>query len=531
MLWTYETVSEATGIASKYWDAEAPSERGTKTLAKEKLIATKDANYYNQGGDNSDGEISTCSSIDENPNDCTVIPTTSSTVMTSRRKAVAKSPSKKRKAKALTSESLETSPRKIKRVLTSKSKSCVGYTVASVLTTWDDNSEYGVTFRNLQKEEQEVEVKRLNVISSKGQKDSIKKKVLQVKYKTMLEDKMRTHLGESRSLPSEVYHYAPTVRASHIMNPSFISVGEWVEVDGDISPGWNSEGGIGIIIKVQDSLVDVKYVLTKWVEKLIPLRRLTTIAMPHRGPRASLRQPISNVVEEIEEKKRNTVSKFSAMSDVQILKYGLAEGLWKKKGWLYQLLEKEGLADGSRQKRKELCWRFYKSQMLYIEAIQDAKEDSNFDPRRSDHKTGKDGKFVAVKKGTVKPKNALTVTYLCFAFDVPYATFKRWKIDAGITTKSDPVNKGKSVISDNNWASKIYNVRRMYIRNQMALWLQEHPAQKYDTTAKKVMFFERYCCRASLQIYLLIDSLCFLGAKKILNGEMEYSYSRGKNAI
>ena len=49
ILWTYETVAEATGVTSKYWDAEAPSERGTKKLAKEKLVATKDANYDNQG--------------------------------------------------------------------------------------------------------------------------------------------------------------------------------------------------------------------------------------------------------------------------------------------------------------------------------------------------------------------------------------------------------------------------------------------------------------------------------------------------
>jgi len=48
VLWTYETVSEATGIASKYWDAEAPSERGTKTLAKEKLIATRGASRWVQ---------------------------------------------------------------------------------------------------------------------------------------------------------------------------------------------------------------------------------------------------------------------------------------------------------------------------------------------------------------------------------------------------------------------------------------------------------------------------------------------------
>jgi hypothetical protein len=128
--------------------------------------------------------------------------------------------------------------------------------------------------------------------------------------------------------------------------------------------------------------------------------------------------------------------------------------------------------------------------MLYIEAIQDAKDDTTIDPRRSDHKTGKDGNFVSSKKGTVEPKNALTVTYLCFAFDVPYATFKLWKIDAGVTSKVVPVNKGKSVLTDKNWASKIYNVRRMFIMHAMAVWLNKHPAKKYDTAAKKVILLK-----------------------------------------
>jgi hypothetical protein len=33
-----------------------------------------------------------------------------------------------------------------------------------------------------------------------------------------------------------------------------------------------------------------RYVLTRWVEKMIPLRRLTTIVMPHRGAKAELRK-------------------------------------------------------------------------------------------------------------------------------------------------------------------------------------------------------------------------------------------------
>ncbi len=36
-LWSYELVAEPTGIASKYWDANAPGERATKVLANERL--------------------------------------------------------------------------------------------------------------------------------------------------------------------------------------------------------------------------------------------------------------------------------------------------------------------------------------------------------------------------------------------------------------------------------------------------------------------------------------------------------------
>ena len=207
--------------------------------------------------------------------------------------------------------------------------------------------------------------------------------------------------------------------------------------------------------------------------------------MPHRGPRASLRASKHVAVEQAENND-TVVSKFRTMSAIQILKYGLKENLWKRKGWLFDLLHREGIVDGSRQSRKETTWAYYKSQMLYIEAMQEAKDDTTFDPRRQDHKTGKDGKFIKVKKGTVKPKNALTVTYLCFAFDVPYATFKRWKNDAFVTHTHVPEHKGKSIVTDEVWASKIFNARRMFVDSSMASWIAKHPAKKYDAQAKKV---------------------------------------------
>jgi hypothetical protein len=50
---------------------------------------------------------------------------------------------------------------------------------------------------------------------------------------------------------------------------------------------------------------------------------MTTIVMPHRGARASLRPARNAAVEEIAKTKTSTVSKFSSMSAIQILKFGL----------------------------------------------------------------------------------------------------------------------------------------------------------------------------------------------------------------
>jgi hypothetical protein len=49
VLWTYETVAEPTGASSKYWDANAPVERHTKTLAKQKLQSLHDSDAEDEG--------------------------------------------------------------------------------------------------------------------------------------------------------------------------------------------------------------------------------------------------------------------------------------------------------------------------------------------------------------------------------------------------------------------------------------------------------------------------------------------------
>ncbi len=68
-----------------------------------------------------------------------------------------------------------------------------------------------------------------------------------------------------------------------------LTVGDWVEVMHDFSPGHNSDGGVGVIIEIVDQLSHVRYVVDSHVGKYIPLTRLTMIPMPFRREKAKLR--------------------------------------------------------------------------------------------------------------------------------------------------------------------------------------------------------------------------------------------------
>jgi hypothetical protein len=67
--------------------------------------------------------------------------------------------------------------------------------------------------------------------------------------------------------------------------------------------------------------------------------------MPHRGPRASLHTAKIAVSPTKVVNKSSAVSDFRKMSAIQILKHGLSQNLWKKNGWLFDLLQREGILD------------------------------------------------------------------------------------------------------------------------------------------------------------------------------------------
>ncbi len=202
-------------------------------------------------------------------------------------------------------------------------------TVEGILSAFPPNTEYGITFRALCDNDQKLEVIRLNKGAASGMKDAIRKTRIDVQYKDLVSEKMKAFIVSSRTEQGRMFRAIPQSRVTQSMHIKCLSSGEWVEVQGDISPGWNSEGGIGVITKVTDGLADVKYVLTRWVEKLVPLRRLTTIIMPHRAAYATLRPTKHSATPA---SKDTGVSQLRSMSAIQLLKYGIKRRFTEQKG-------------------------------------------------------------------------------------------------------------------------------------------------------------------------------------------------------
>ncbi len=132
------------------------------------------------------------------------------------------------------------------------------FSVDSIMTSFKDTTEYGQSFRCMTSEQQTTEVVRLNKGAAIGMKAAIKNQRITSQFKDVVTDKMKEYVIHNRTQPTEMFRAFTASRVLHHMKLSHISVGEWVDVAADITPGWNSEGGIGVIIKITDSLVDVK---------------------------------------------------------------------------------------------------------------------------------------------------------------------------------------------------------------------------------------------------------------------------------
>ncbi len=221
------------------------------------------------------------------------------------------------------------------------------YTMDSVMEQYDAESEFGKALRDMPDDERIIAVAKLNKGANDGVKVAVKSKLLASKFSTLYIEKLKATLIAARVPVDDMFRKPEPVNRARTMHAAGVSVGDWVEVDADRSPGWNSEGGIAMVIASANSTAEVKYILTRRVEKLVPLSRLTTIVMPHRSETAVLRVPTPKKTKESPAVVTNTKTSgekrnFKTMTTMELLTHGLNTTLHRKQGWLKELLLQEG---------------------------------------------------------------------------------------------------------------------------------------------------------------------------------------------
>jgi hypothetical protein len=175
-------------------------------------------------------------------------------------------PLKKRPVKRAKKQSKLPVAKKVKLVANTGGKKT--FTIEGVLSSFPEKTEYGVTFRAMTPDEQSIEVLRLNKGAATGMKGAMKKNRINVLYKDLVSEKMKTHFILNRPDPLSMFRAAAQPGEVRRLKLKFLSIGEWVEVDADRTPGWNSEGGIGVIVNVTDGLADIKYVTSTFMTSI-----------------------------------------------------------------------------------------------------------------------------------------------------------------------------------------------------------------------------------------------------------------------
>ncbi len=113
-----------------------------------------------------------------------------------------------------------------------------------MLDSFKDTTEYGATFRSMTIDAQKMEVVRLNKGAASGMKGAIRLQRIDVQFKSLVSEKMKAYLIANRTDQKHMFRTITEPRILQKLQLKFLSIGEWVEVDADRTPGWNSEGGI-----------------------------------------------------------------------------------------------------------------------------------------------------------------------------------------------------------------------------------------------------------------------------------------------
>jgi hypothetical protein len=219
---------------------------------------------------------------------------------------------------------------------------------------------------------------------------------------------------------------------------------------------------------------------------LVPNHKSFTInlhrpqSLHFKGPEPDLRVRIrakSSVASSVPDSKE---ARFKVIDPIAVLKAGLRTVRHHQFGWLAEDLKACGELDGTKESLNTRLWSDYNAQLVHMRAMRDILGE-DYDPLHVLAGRNNEGKFI-VNKNVDVPKNHLSLTYLLHAYGVSQSTFKRLRQRGGETAPVQvPHNKGKSVVTDKDYASTVYTPRYFFVNSQMKKWVLNNP----EATSKR----------------------------------------------
>jgi hypothetical protein len=85
----------------------------------------------------------------------------------------------------------------------------------------------------------------------------------------------------------------------------------------------------------------LRYVLTRWVERLVSLALLTAIIMPHHAAGSTLRPRKASIVKNAASSTAGSASDLRSWTAIKLLKYGIENNLYKKKAGFWNFCAKK----------------------------------------------------------------------------------------------------------------------------------------------------------------------------------------------
>jgi hypothetical protein len=178
---------------------------------------------------------------------------------------------------------------------------------------------------------------------------------------------------------------------------------------------------------------------------------------------------------------------WATTNDIENFNHGLEKRLHKKEGWLWDrlIMEGLGLVSDTQESLRERCFHAYQAQKIFIMAQKELMPPGwdPIDPYKSVKRTKGDRKFASLQRGkNPVPENIFTASFLRYAYGVKKETFRRWMGHGVKYQERIPVNKGKCIIQDVEFAKSYFTPKRLFMQHEM----QEYMLSPDDKNGSKL---------------------------------------------